>query len=139
MPVKKSALLKIRFSRPLFALLALFFVQASLAASAAADPGDDPAYNFPVLNENDFAFFLDFLDAVKSGGNFEELYPKHGITEERATGVIQKISANATAAFAGVSAELEKEYGKTILFNPEEKKLYEKHKDKILSGLSLTS
>ncbi|MDR2199125.1 MAG: hypothetical protein LBR53_06705 [Deltaproteobacteria bacterium] len=139
MPVKKSALLKIRFFCPLFALLALFFVQASLGGSAAAGPGDDPAYNFPVLNEKDFQFFLDFLDAVKSGGNFEELYPKHGITEERAMDVIRKISANATAAFAGGSAELEKEYGKTILFNPEEKKIYEKYEDKILSGLSLTS
>lgn len=101
----------------------------------AQSPGE-PDYKYPLLQEKDFELALKLLDGLAQGVALSDLAKENGVSEEYADALLLKVSTNQMASAEGWKEEDAEKFGKNVLFDSSEKKLYEKYKDKLTVALA---
>jgi hypothetical protein len=139
MPKTSAQPSKSRLIVPLLFAAAAMLALGVFSSPSLAQPGT-PNYKYPVLKESDFVLYIDILKAVETNTDPTPLLEKANIDEEFLQAMLLKISLNTAARVTGQAASLEKDYGKSIVFTPEEGRFYEKYENELVTRLNtLTS
>ncbi|MDR2199128.1 MAG: hypothetical protein LBR53_06720 [Deltaproteobacteria bacterium] len=130
--VKNFRPLKTAFALALFAFT-LVLAQAFTGGTALAQAQPDTkSVKFPILQDQDFQLFLSLLESIEKTGDVADfLKANPNVDEDHMQAVFMKISANTISQVEGADIDLTDEYDDSILFTPEEDKIFEKYKDKI--------
>ncbi|MDR2353371.1 MAG: hypothetical protein LBF22_09485 [Deltaproteobacteria bacterium] len=114
-----------------FFLFGAFTLFAIFSPSLEAQPGEDPNYEYPVLSDEDFQFFIYLMNGVIKGNSEAELIKNSNVPEEHAQAVSLKIIANYFAKFTNDINLIKSTFGNNFEFNSSETALYEKYQSDI--------
>jgi hypothetical protein len=115
-----------------------FCAQIAFPNTLKAQIGEDPNYEFPILQEKDFQLFIKMIPLMGSENesDFESFIKENNIDEDFIQVLVIKITMNTMAQIIGSTEDLAKEFGQSILFTSSERVLYEKYEDQIVEGLN---
>jgi hypothetical protein len=119
----------------LLTILSTILALGVFSSSATAQPGEDPNYQYPILEEKDFTLYINLLAHIEQKKDPTVFFKQNNVTEEYVQAVVMKISMNAMAKLMEKTGELEQEFGKSIIFTSSEDAIYQKYEEQILTGL----
>jgi hypothetical protein len=119
----------------ILATLTAFVAQGIFSGALQAQPGEDPNYQYPVLQDKDFQMFLNLISYIEQDKDPATFYQQNNVTEEYAQAVVMKISINTMAILMGEQESLQEEFGESIIFSASEESLYKKYEDRIMGAL----
>jgi hypothetical protein len=119
----------------MLAAVSTFLALGLLSSPVKAQPGEDPNYKYPILQEKDFQLFLKLMDSIPQNKSAQAFFIENNVTEEYTQAVVAKITTNTMAKLQNSEADLEKELGSSIMFTPAENKLYKKYENRIVTAL----
>jgi hypothetical protein len=124
-------LFKSSFSQLLLLTISAVLALGIFSSALQAQPGS-PNYNYPILQQKDFTLYIDMSKYIDNPSAMpSSLYSDYNVSEEYATAVFLKISLNVVAIVAETKDEVEKQYGKSFLFNANELALYHQNEEPV--------
>jgi hypothetical protein len=92
-------------------------------------------YQYPILQEEDFKVFLEVFE-MPEDVEYATFLKAKNMTEEHFEAAISKITINVVSELLGASEDdMIRELGPSAIFNKEEKHIYAKYKDRLLTTL----
>jgi hypothetical protein len=95
-----------------------------------AQPGVDPNFVYPVLTDKDFQLFIRLMNG-EAIDNPEKFLADNNVDKEQIQIIAIKIGMNSAGKQMGNLDQIAKEMGQSIIFTPEEDKLYEKYENEL--------
>jgi hypothetical protein len=108
----------------------LFCTIGLLTTVSQAQPGSGSELEYPILTDHDFQVFLKVVNGQAEADPAKFLIDNN-VDEDHMEKLAVKMAVNAMARRMGNINEVAKQMGQSIVFTPEESKLYDKYASQI--------